>query len=369
MNHKLGRLLNSSGKLFEMMIADLEGATGSAAVDVNLVGQILTQGNAKLRQLGFVDSDVTVTELRQALQQKYQQTKSGPLVEALQTLNVGSVYELSKPLMIRILQTLPPTGLMRRMGAMTVNDLTEKLTDEEILISSIKTETADWQHKFNQQVATLERGYFDFMPLKVEVMTEKMSEIFSNQPILYHRLSATIFVSSADDLSRLVQLAAVLKQRLLWSNQLAMILSARHFHAQLQKWLIGEPNHVWTLSGNAVPRSSFYSAATLVDSPLNQRIKAEFSEFYQKLNSFDTHLWLVNQLDDDFWTANEALATDLTEAVVSFNLLDIGFSILSKQPETRFFEEALWNLLVKQYLQSQNLADQLFLQLESNLNN
>lgn len=380
MSHQLGRLLHSEGRLFEIMIDDLESATGSSAVDVNLIGRLATQANAQIRQLGFVDEKVTVSELLMALQSTYRHAMAAldESIAATDLVNqiygskskeVGPVYTLSRPLLERILRVLPPTGLMRRVGVMEIDELLEKLDLDEIGVCLMETETADWQQKFNQQVASLERGYFDFLPLQIRPMSESLHKIFTDKLILYDYLSAKIFVWSSIELKYLAQLAAILQRRVLRSNQLAFILAAEHYHAQLQKWLVKESNHVWTLAGNTIPRTSFYAALTQIDAPLYRRVKAELPNLHQKINVFDAYHWLTAQLNDGFWTENEALLVEVENKIISFNLLDNYFSDLNQNLETRFAEEALWNSLIRQYLQNQNLADQLFLQLESKIKN
>ncbi|MDO4870708.1 MAG: hypothetical protein Q3996_01270 [Candidatus Saccharibacteria bacterium] len=376
MSHKLGRLLKCEGRLFEVMINDLESATGSTAVDVNLLGMLMTQTNAKIRQLGFSSSDVTLAELAVALEQKYQQAVANLATNSDQELkknpaliNTGQVFELSELLLLRILRTLPPTGLMRRCGVAEVSELLNQITASEIMVSLTKTEAADWLHKFRQQVAILERGYFDFLPLKVQPMTGNLKKLFSSEPIMYDQLSATVFVNTVDSGEWLIQLATVLKQRIFRSNQLALIFSAQHFHAQLQKWLINEPNFSWTLAGNIIPRSSIYSTLAETKSLLYQRVKQDFNWLAQKINTFDAYQWLVSQLSDSFWTDTEYLLFSDDEKVISFNLLDNYFSSFKQTQETRFAEEKLWNLLIEKYLQNQNLTDQLFLQIESKIKN
>lgn len=376
MSHKLGRLLKCEGRLFEVMINDLESATGSTAVDVNLLGMLMTQTNAKIRQLGFSGSDVTLAELAVALEQKYQQAVANLATNSDQELkknpaliNTGQVFELSELLLLRILRTLPPTGLMRRCGVAEVSELLNQITASEIMVSLSKTEAADWLHKFRQQVAILERGYFDFLPLKVQPMTGNLKKLFSSEPIMYDQLSATVFVNTVDSGEWLIQLATVLKQRIFRSNQLALIFSAQHFHAQLQKWLINEPNFSWTLAGNIIPRSSIYSTLAETKSLLYQRVKQDFNWLAQKINTFDAYQWLVSQLSDSFWTDTEYLLFSDDEKIISFNLLDNYFSSFKQTQETRFAEEKLWNLLIEKYLQNQNLTDQLFLQIESKIKN
>ncbi len=75
MGHILGQFLSSSGPFFDQLIADLEKSTRHQSFDVDLVGELMTQVNGQLRQLGLIPGDILADEIRQALIAQYQQNQ------------------------------------------------------------------------------------------------------------------------------------------------------------------------------------------------------------------------------------------------------------------------------------------------------
>ncbi len=321
MSHLLGKIINSHGRFFDILIADLERATGQNGWDVDLVGQILTRSNLKIRQLGLIPGDIKAAELRPALQE-YFTTLERNFAQKINT--EAELFQL----------------------------LEQKLTGVKVLelsqLAKSRLRGLDPEN-FVLELAKLERGYFEFNQLRLTSQTLEIDQ----------RLSAELSIFASNEVSRLeLLLRTILKidQRIQESNYLALILASSDRAGKLTKYLAGDIQDVWTLAGNIVPRQSIYRLLASSHMPLHQAAQADFVLLVENLTEFNPNQFACELLEDDFFEDSSYLGL-VVDQIVSFNLFD------QIEPSTKHFEEAVWTQLVAKYLTNSNLSAQIISQL------
>lgn len=326
----IGKLTGSDGRLFDNLLVDLERATGDNGKDAELVGQIMTTSYQKLLALGF-DGNNTVLpeELILALNNRADQIHFSAdravlaLKQALREVRVWRVGEVA----------------LTRSNSQALSDETDR-------------------QQFHAQVASLPLGYFEFMPLQLHFQDSRQSAEWS---VLESVINLPALADN--DLKALIAVLDIIDQRLLASNQLALVLQSRHRQLKLQKLLNQELVDIWTLAGNAMPLDGIYRLLAQPGTGVYQNLRRGFPELADKLSYFDSSKLLETVIGDSFWHQTEACAMIWNQQVVSFNLLDKQ----SDFRQTKHLEAVVWEKMLAKYLSNDNLVKQLINQLEAKL--
>ena len=327
MNQLLERLLHSQGSLFDRLILDLERATGEQALDVEVVGQVITQARLKLQpevSSAAVDlsDEVVQSLLQRQLKIVHQQAQTMTRTDYLASLPSFRVWELSA----------------------VAQDRLRDLSDDDKITT----------------IADLPRGYFELNPLRPltlvsEASVQQLSADFGFLP----RESTSNFQLSLVDL---IKITDALDRTVCFSNLLSLCILSQQRASRMAKVLRGELTEYWTLAGNPVPTQSIYRLMGQKNSLLHQKICTHFPEVGQAMIDFDAYSWLTQQvLANDFWSQTAAL--DINSKIISFNLCD---QVLN-QVNYPHLEEAVWTKLVSRYLENDNLTEQIVNQLAKRL--
>ncbi len=215
MSHLLGRLLNSSGPLFERMITDLEKATANQYIDVDLVGKILTNINHKLRQLRLEPGNTLSEELYQALLARYAVdnkrvsyqlfiNQDDQLEQNLANLeDIGNklvdfdLLGLSKRFIIGLLSDNPPKKLLKSLELARSDQLFSQFDLGQVLQVAFAIEGSAWSKRTKEYLLNnLKRGYMEFAPAKVEILDSRLAQVLTEkQLILSNQLLAQIVIN------------------------------------------------------------------------------------------------------------------------------------------------------------------------------
>lgn len=319
MNQLLGQLTGSQGRLFDQMIERWEGATHQSGYDGALVGQIATDVNYKLQQLGF-ESTVASQELRQALKQCFKQLER------------------------QFEQRFPSDQALTEA-------LNEELAEVEVLeLSTVaRQRLSGGSAELFEQIATIQRGYFQASPLRVTLGLLDFDQ----------RLVAEVGLQPAKGkLASYLLTVLVIAERVRQSNQLALILASEPERkpSKLLSWLQSGFDFRWTLAGFSVVSSTIESMLADQQSSLFQKLQAEHSDLAGQLTSFKLEKLTNQLLDNQFFADSYGLGL-VREQVVSLNIFD------QLTGSSQYLQAAVYDRLVTQYLQNPNLTKQIIEQL------
>lgn len=394
----LSQLLNSQGPLFDSLITDLERATRNQFIDVDIVGKVMTKSNAKLRELGFVPGDILIEELRFGLLSKYKDS-----VETYRYALVGEnsnsnfllrqiyseyrsildidVFGLTRKSIINIIKDNPPVKLLDSLSIKSEDLLLKKFKPAQILYIARQTEGDKWRKAFTAKLSTLKSDDFKLSKFELMMMDEELESVLK----LHHKskdfsadgLSGCVHVSrtnaSIDDpLAYSLSLLIETRDLIDLSNQLQVVALSKDFGKKLSSLASGKQAMVWQLFGVPVPWRSIYRALAARKTLLNKLLIKEFPDL--KLREFDIVAELNSNFSTlEFWSDSSTTALKIEDKILSMNLIDVACR-LDNYPARHvsrnyYFEEALWDELLKRYLNDANLASQIILQLKSEIIN
>ncbi len=394
----LSQLLNSQGPLFDSLIADLEKATRNQFIDVDIVGKVMTKSNAKLRELGFVPGDILIEELRLGLLSKYKDTadtyryaivgensNSNFLLRQIyseyKSILDFEVLGLNKKSIINIIKDNPPVKMLESLSIKSEDLLLKKFKPAQILYVARQTEGDKWRRFFNAKLLNLKPDDFSLSRFELMLMDDKLENLLKlhhkSKDFIADGLSGCIYVNRAssltdDPLAYSLSLLIEARDAIDVSNQLQIMALSKDFGKKLSSLASGKQAMVWQLFGVPVPWRSIYRAFAQKKSKLNKLLAKEFPEL--KLKEFD----IVSELNSsfngfEFWSDSSATALKIEDKILSMNLIDVAFR-LDNYPTRHisgnyYFEETLWDWLLKQYLNDENLASQIILQLKGEIIN
>ncbi len=391
MGHILGQFLSSSGPFFDQLIADLEKSTRHQSFDVDLVGELMTQVNGQLRQLGLIPGDILADEIRQALIAQYQQNQhevayqvfgesSDPKVRQhkleikLRQLFQDKVLSIDDKVLIKIIKNCPPTKTKKALGLKNTDSLFKKFSPAEIIYFASKLESDGWHDKLVKHIAELTPADFSFKKVKVVFLDTKTltklkldAGLRLEQQYLVGGLFIHLPLNAMLDLQALDFILEAVDeyQKLIdYDNQMQVFTSSTKFDQIIKSIAANQPVHVWNVLGNPLPWRSIYRILANPQSHLHQLDRSSSL----KLVDFRPIDLLVRQFKQlDFWVANSRLAFKDQHHIISLNIFDVYQLIKTGYDYKAHFEDELWDELLSRYLADDNLASQIMLQLNNKI--
>lgn len=392
--HVLGQFLSSSGVFFDKMIADFERSTGDQAIDVNLIGEVLTQTNLRIRALRLEPGDTSAMEMYQALLARYTEDAAKVryqlmsedldldlfrerLLECLSSSAEATVCRLKSVSLAKLLAQHPPTQTLKRLKLTKVEQLMGDYTTAEVLVAVRLLESSGWLASWMQSLAKLSPK--DYELALAEIVLVEDSELrqilwqkFANRPAVAAALGGALLWANEltvetieSSLDLILELSLALDKLITTSNQLQLILANKSYSQNLAKFLNNSTYQTWTIADNPVPWWSIFKAMARPGGCLNQAVTKRYPKL--ELTSFRPITNVVETFDLKFWLGNSFLAFKNARDIVSLNLTDVAINHRSPSSRTfgvtSGFEEALWNELVARYLDHEGLAEQILLQL------
>lgn len=324
MSRILQQLIGSQGRLVEQMLAGLERATGRPGYDVDLIGQIFTATNHKLRQLGFQPNLVAAIEVRSALSQCF--TK----LEQDFELRFATDQELIE----------------------FVNQAIQGV--KVIELSPVARDRLDVKHgDYFDQIANMQRGYFQTSQLKVVSESINFDERLVPE-IVWRQDTARLrgFLLTALDIA----------ERVRQSNQLALILVAKNRSIKLKAWL--EQSYVsgWTLAGFSLVSGVIEEILADASSKLHCQIRHDRPELVDGLSNFRLEKLVSEVTNDSFFFDTYGLGL-VNEQIISFNIFDQFLQ------DNRQLYATVYRQMIGKYLQNPDLIKQITNQLDKKLLN
>lgn len=398
MSHVLGQFLSSSGRYFDRLISDLERSTGNRGLDANLVGQVVTQANLKIRSLGLTPGDTLPEEMYQALINKF--INDSQLVhyqllgdnldldflnfQIARQLNLmidRPVFGLSDKAIVKLLQEVPPTKLLKEAKSASLEELLGKYHQAEVLELAWLLGTKAWRTKLIAAAARLPKCGFELRELLFHSIDRGLAKLY--RPLLdgehFHVSGLTgsvLFLNySLPDSRRQMVLGSLVQgsgaaQRLLdFSNQLQFLAKSGQLIDSMEDLFIDRVGQVWYLCDTPVPWRSVYRALANSTSRLAKQLKSELAGC--KLGCIDTVTVLNEHFDNlEYWLDGQTVAFKVQNDIVSVNLADVAVNAHTPRQvwlgQTTHFESALWDKLVADYLEHDYLIRQIKMQLKAN---
>lgn len=384
MAHLLGELVSSGGHYFENLINTFENLTGKQSIDVDLVGQMLTATNLKLRELKLTPGDSRCEEVNQALIAKYKHDAElleynllgnnfrpefvyEQIATELNKITTQEVLQLKPEALQAMLKRLNPEETLSELELDSVEQLFECYRPGEIAVAVRLNEDQFWLDEWLRQIQNLSKDDFEFRPAEIYFINQDLAAILSDDAIEDYAIIAVLtgsvivsrdisgLASEAKNLLALICDVGVKVSRLVAStNQLQVLVNSSTYAENITKFLQESTFQAWDIGGELIPWWSIFRAIGRSDSALNQAIKTELPQF--NFSCFDATEWLVRQYPDlKFWAGTNHLSFKRADAIVSLNISDVIDNYLSKIGNcqnnlTAHFEESLWDELIFRYL-------------------
>lgn len=324
MSRLLGKMLQSEGALFNNFIATLEKASGETALDASLLADKLRLANLKIKQLGFASADVTIEELTIALENKIKTAQSDLQLRAdwwdllrdeLETIELWEISEV---------------GL-------------ERVNISPQLQSNLLSDSAACE-----RVAKLPKGYFETNAVRLIEQSDDNQSLFS----------ANLSLSRQADLKTILEALIDLEHKILFSNQLSIILNSTDFQIGLARFLKNQSIGGWLLFDDVVPLKAINDIMADSNSQLGQLVTMHYPLLAEKLSDYDVYGCIKRLLNDDFWQQTEALMlVNDNNQIISFNIFDLCLG------GNNYVVQYLWSELIGRYLTNYRLTEQIFNQL------
>lgn len=380
MSSALGKMLASSGRVFDFLIEDFEKATGNQALDAALVGEVISESSVKLRDLKLAPQDTLSKELVAALVNKLDLDAAAvdrqvvgqntdvnfynlQLVRLLNDILDQSIYRLSDKALLHLLQTNPPTKLMKKLKLKTTEAVIKRFNLVEFLTVAWRYEDAAWQDEVVAAIAQLKAGDYQLAEIYFVALDPDLAKFDKGDDnFIRNSLLGTIIFKNYVSIPPKGVLGGVLaglntaKRLIDESNQLQLIVSSQYYVDLIQDWLLHRANLVWQINGSLLPWRSVLRALA-EPGELNQALLTKRPNF--KFSRIDISDEVAEQfLHFSFWEDNDYLAFRHQDQVVSLSLLDVAEPGYAKieYGSRRYFEEALWDELLRRYLNQPNLA-------------
>lgn len=380
MSSILGKMLASSGRVFDFLINDFEKATGSQALDAALIGEVTAQASVKLRELKLAPNDTLPKELVAALINKltidvqaidHQVVGQNrdinfynlQLVRLLNNILNQSIYRLSDKALLRLIQANPPTKLMKKLKLKTTEAVIKQFNLVEFLTVAWRCEEAAWRETIVAQVAQLSAKDYQLAEIYFVALDPALAKIDKGEDnFIRNSLLGTIIFKNyvvqptRGILSGLIAGLQSARRLIDESNQLQFIAMSQNYSALIQAWLLDKTNLVWQINGSLLPWRSVLRA--MAEPGELNRVMLESQPSF-KFASLDASDEIAEQfLHLGFWADTDYLAFRHQSQVVSLSLLDVAHSdyVKSEYGYRNHFEEALWDELLRRYLNQPNLA-------------
>ncbi len=383
MSSALSKMLASSGQVFDILISDFEKATGNKDIDASLIGEVTTQASIKLRKLKLSPGDTLPKELVAALSNKllldaeavdrqvvgHNQDVSFYNLQLIRILNDildQSIYRLSDKALLRLVQIVPPLKLMKKLKLKTLDAVVKRFNLVEFLTVAWRYEGLDWREAIVAQVAQLPANDYQIAEIYFVALDPDLAKVDNGDDnFIRNSLLGTILFKNYKSTPSLGILGGVLaglksaKRLIDESNQLQLIAASKDYVELIQNWLLHRANLVWQINGSLLPWRSVLRAVSEPGELNGEMLKRQPKFKFARLDISDE---VAEQfLHFDFWKDNDFLAFRHQNQAISLSLLDVA-EINYNRTEygvRAHFEEALWDELLRRYLNQSNLASRI----------
>ncbi len=387
----LGKMLASSGRLFEFMIRDFEKATGNSSIDLGLLGDVTAKTSFHLRKLKLSPADTLPEELVEALMvqlktdiKKVDHQVVGQnedlaffniqLVRLLNDILDQKVYRLSDKALIRLAKFCPPETTMKRLKFKSVDELIRRFNIAELMTVAWVQEKATWREQIVAEIAKMEAQDYEIKEIYFVALDPDLERIYkSSDNFIRNSLVGTILFKPYQTklefgiLDGLVRGLNASKRMIDESNQLQIMSLSSDYPALITDWLLYQENIAWQLNGIILPWRSVYRAMA-EPGPLNEALLEAYPGV--ELVRLDVSDEIAEQFATlDFWADTDYLAFRHKDQMVSLSLLDLLDPEYKqfKYGSRHHFEEALWDELLRLYLSQTRMVTRIMLFLKSNV--
>lgn len=402
MTRIIAELLQASEPIFSITVAQLEAATGNRAVDVALTANIIETRQKKIKALGLDPADCTGHELYKALSDlvvlhdTFLARKLGvsnpssvrkttdKIISYIDQMDIPrDVWVMRQTVAKRIIKSLPPKKLMKRLGYRSIDSMLKREHIADIVGVGLLLENESWRIAFEKKCQQLSPIDFETRDIEVHHLCGKKWEAVAQEltDIRRHNLVAV----------KLLGVVLVLPLPIQYLKVVTILTTALVVH------YIGElrttSSYVRSLQVHADFGVHVSQIATQIE-PLVIKVgdqEIRWATLHRYFGSFErqNHPLVFEphvQPEDLRWLQTEEILYRIEPALhfwfetnhigivkngkpVSFHLLDVIVSTLNNlqygYQVTHHLRESLWNELILGYCALAPMESQILKQLET----
>lgn len=384
-DYVLGKMLASAGRLFEFMIDNFEKSTGEKAIDVALLGEMTAQASMHLRTLGLSPEDTLPEELTLVLLNKFLADAkavnyqvigdnrdlnffNSQLMRLLNNILEQKVLRLSERTLVSLVNNCPPAKLMKKLRINSVSQLVSSFNLVEFLTIAWEFEPDEWRQQLVHMITNLSPEHFEYQKINFITIDPRLLAIDKRRTnFIRNSLLGTIIFKpyrkqlSYGILSGLIEGLQSAKKMIDESNQLQLLVMSQNHQSLIGDWLLYRSNIVWHINGSILPWRSVMRALAEPGELQNELLQSYPDLTLGRLDISDEIFEQFPTLK--FWEKSDYLAFRHNQQVVSLSLLDLADSEYSafEYGTHQEFSDALWDELLRRYLNEPALTARLML--------
>lgn len=397
-------LLNAKEPLFSHSLKQLEDASHKDGVDVRLIGDIHQKAKTAIRALGLDEHDTTGPELYHALIAKIKDHDEhlakqigGSYDERVQDLlplmkktaekvkMPRDCWVLKKSVAKKMLRSMPPKNIMKRLGYRSVDSMLKRERLPEIYGALRFAEDPTWLNTFNGMYKQLKPGDFETRQIEIVIMPQERWGDIAEHFIEKKRHNIThlkelgvilMLPVKADKLPGITiwvlsLLFHYVNEIRLYSAFFKMQQVKKDFGDILVNTLLADPDMGPIMAGQHIHWRVIQRYFGKLENEPHPEI------FEPHVQPEDLH-WrraeeVLYEIDPElkFWKDMDYVALMYNDRPLTFNMMDIAAAYCNERPYAKrdiyHFRESLWNEIFIRYMGKKTLQEQVLRQLSNDM--
>lgn len=397
-------LLDATEPLFSLSLRQLERASGEAAEDARLIGDISEKMFSTMRSLKLDPKDTTGPELYSALLARVEADNmrvakciggSDPddvgqmvplMVAAAEKMKLNrKVWVLKHVAAKRLLKQMPPQRLMGQLGYRSIDSMIKHENIDEIYVALRFSEGEAWLHAYNQLLQTVTPSDFETRDIRILVLNHEKyvdlaeSSVMVRQHNITHskELGVVAVVPMRAErmkgitLKSLPLLLHYINEIRLYSSFFKLKQVNGNFGRIVAETIIADSGAASQMAGQKVHWRIIQRYFGNIE---DERHPASFTPH---VHAEDLH-WrrtteMLSEIDPEmeFWVGKDYVGRLYDGLPVTVNLLDVSRSYSNNMSYAEryvyHFRESLWNEIFMRYMGKRNLESQVLQQLDNDM--
>lgn len=403
----LQELLQAEEPLFSLSVRQLEQASGHNGQDARLIAEIAQKMRASTSALGLDPDDTTGRELYAAQMARLAKDNarvaariggSDPddvnemvplMVKAVEALDIPrGCWVLKRAVAKKLLKTMPPKQLMKRLGYRSVDSMLKHENIDEVYTALRFSEGPEWLNAYDELFKTITPSDFESREISIIIMNHDkyadLAEHFVQKKM--HNVTHTkemgtiVVVPMKTDrmkgivLKTLPLLLHYVNEVRLYSAFFKLKQVQPNFGEVVVNTLVADPGNAAQMAGRYVHWrviQRYFGRPTIAGA------ESHPEAFEPHVQPEDLH-WrraeeMLTLIDPEmsFWLEQDYVGKMYDGKPLTFNLMDVSLSYSNGEGyDTSYsyhFRESLWNELFSRYMGVKNLREQVLNQLDNDM--
>lgn len=398
-------LLDAEEPIFSLSLRQLEKHSGQHGTDAHLIGEITEKMHRGVEAIGLDKKDSTDQELYSAMMARIakdneRMTKliggtdpddvvvNVPLmVQAVENMELNrSCWVLKRAVAKRLLASMPPKTLMKKLGYRSVESMLKHENIDEVYTAIRFSEGPDWLNEFDEVFKTVKPSDFETREITIVIMDHDkyvdLAEHFVQKKLhnITHTKEMGVIVvvpmhaqrMKGITLKSLPLLFHYINEIRLYSSFFKLKQVEKNFGETVVDTLIADPGNAAQMAGKNV----HWRVIQRYFGKMKDENHPE--AFEPHVHPEDLH-WRkaeenLAQLDPEmkFWCDMDYVAKLADDGQpLTFNMMDVSLAYSNSEPyEARYtyhFRESLWNEIFMRYMGHKNLENSILRQLDNDM--